>query len=254
MTTVLDILEDLCALAPLELQEDFDNAGFLLGRGGTEVKKALLSLDVTGDVIDEAATLGAQLIISHHPVIFHPLKALTDAEPESELLLRLAERHIAVISMHTNLDIAEGGVNDVLLKLLGAQKEGCLDSSGCGRTGFVPECGMQDFLSLCKTKLQTAGLRFYDAGRPVRHIAVMGGAGGDSIKAAHALGCDTYLTSDIKYHQFLLAKELGINLIDGDHYSTEAPVMSELLDRLSKAFPTVSFRISEVHRQVIRFA
>lgn len=254
MTTVQDIFEDLCRLAPLELQEDFDNAGFLVGRGGTEVKQALLSLDVTGNVIDEAAALGAQLIVSHHPVIFHPVRALTDAEPESELLLRLAEKHIAVISMHTNLDIARGGVNDVLLKLLGAEEEGPLDGSGCGRTGFLPECSMEAFLSLCKTKLQTAGLRYYDAGHPVHHIAVMGGAGGESIKAAFSLGCDTYLTSDIKYHQFLLAKELGINLIDGDHYCTENPVMAVLFERLSQVFPAVSFELSRMHSQVVHFA
>ena len=113
MVTAKDIFEKLCALAPLELQLGFDNSGFLLGRQTAAVTKALLALDITSAVVDEAIEQGVELIISHHPLIFSPLKSVTD-----EKLLRLAQHQIAVISMHTNLDIAQGGVNDALMACL----------------------------------------------------------------------------------------------------------------------------------------
>lgn len=249
-TTVKDILENLCALAPLELQMDFDNSGFLFGRLSAAVTKVLLVLDVTSVVVDEAIEQGAELIVSHHPLIFSPLKSITD-----ERLLRLAQHQIAVISMHTNLDIAKGGVNDALMAALGVQVLGELDDDGCGRVGTLPAAmTMEEFLPFCKAVLKTAGLRYYDCGRPVSKLAVMGGSGGDSLETAYRLGCDTYLTADIKYHQFLEAQELGINLIDGDHFCTENLVIPALARRLGEAFPTIEFHISHRHHQVVCFA
>lgn len=250
MTKVKDIFDELCALAPLELQMDFDNSGFLFGRKESLVSKALLSLDISREVVDEAAELGAELIISHHPLIFSPLKAVTD-----EKLLRLAANNISVISMHTNLDIARGGVNDVLMEALGASVEAPLDQEGCGRIGTLPSSiSMGEFLALCKSALNTKGLRFYDSGKPVKKLAVMGGSGGDSVETAFQLGCDTYLTADIKYHQFLQAAELGINLVDGDHFCTENLVMPVLAARLTEIFKGIEFILSTRHRQVIDFA
>ena len=132
MIKVRDIFDKLREIAPLEYQMGFDNSGFLLGRADSEVERVLLSLDVTEKVVDEAIELGAQLIVSHHPLIFSPLKSIRD-----EKLLKLAENGISVISMHTNLDIAKGGVNDVLLRLLGATGDEVLDDEGCGRVGYL---------------------------------------------------------------------------------------------------------------------
>lgn len=249
MTKVKDIFEDLCALAPLELQLGFDNSGLLFGREESPVTKALLSLDITETVVNEAVELGAELVISHHPLIFSPLKSVTD-----EKLLKLAEHKIAVISMHTNLDITKGGVNDVLMSALGAEVSGGLDEYGCGRVGKLPAAmSMEEFLPFCKSILKSSGLRYYDSGRPVEKLAVMGGSGGDSIADAVRLGCDTYLTADIKYHQFLEAMELGINLIDGDHFCTENLVIPVLASRLEESFPNTQFIISARHRQIISF-
>lgn len=228
----------------------FDNSGFLFGRETASVAKALLALDVTSAVVDEAIEQGVELILSHHPLIFSPLKSVTD-----EKLLRLAQHQIGVISMHTNLDIAQGGVNDVLMAALGAQVQGGLDEYGCGRVGKLEKAmPMEEFLPFCKAVLKTAGLRYYDSGRQVSQLAVMGGSGGDSLETAYRLGCDTYLTADIKYHQFLEAQELGINLIDGDHFCTENLVIPVLAQRLQAAFPETEFTISKRHRQVISFA
>lgn len=249
-TTAKDIFENLCVLAPLELQMGFDNSGFLFGREAATVTKVLLALDVTSAVVDEAIEQGAELIISHHPLIFSPLKSITD-----EKLLRLAQHQIGVVSMHTNLDIAQGGVNDTLMAALGVQVSGGLDEDGCGRVGTLTKAmSMEEFLPFCKAVLKTAGLRYYDSGRPVSQLAVMGGSGGDSLETAYRLGCDTYLTADIKYHQFLEAQELGINLIDGDHFCTENLVIPALVQRLRKAFPEIEFTVSHRHHQVVCFA
>ncbi len=250
MTKVKDIFDELCGLAPLELQMGFDNSGFLFGREKAEVHKVLLSLDITPAVVEEAIDIGAELIISHHPLIFSPLKSITD-----EKLLKLAANNISVISMHTNLDIAKGGVNDVLMEALGAAVEAPLDEQDCGRVGALPKpISMPEFLSLCKDVLKTKGLRYYDSGRPVERLAVMGGSGGDSLETAFQLGCDTYLTADIKYHQFLQAAELGINLVDGDHFCTENLVIPVLAKKLEERFKDLNFIVSGVHHQIVSFA
>ncbi len=249
MTTVSQILDKLDQLAPLELQLPFDNAGFLFGRKEQPVHRALLALDVTPEVIREAADLDAELIISHHPLIFSPLKKITD-----EKLLSLAENRLSVISMHTNLDIAEGGVNDVLLDLLGAKHLDSLDEEQCGRIGMLPDSmPMQDFLVHSKEALGCRGIRYYSSGKPVHKLAVMGGSGGDALETAWQKGCDTYLTADIKYHQFLMAKELGMNLLDADHFYTENPVIPVLSQMLAQSFPDVVFQISKQHDAVISF-
>ena len=254
MNTVREIFEKLCEIAPLSLHLPYDNAGFLLGHGGAIVDKVLLCLDVTNEVVEEATEKGAQLIVSHHPLIWDALKSVTDEEKKNEKLLRLIENRIAVISMHTNLDIAQGGVNDVLISLLGAANEGVFEEEGCGRKGrLAMSMPMQEFLIFCKEKLQTSGLRYHDAGRPVERLAVLGGTGGDALEAAWSCGCDTFVTADVKYHVFLAAKELGINLIDGDHFCMENPVMSVLKDKLRAAFPDAEFVLSERHAQTVRF-
>lgn len=252
--TIVSELEKYCTeLAPWDLQMSFDNAGFLLGDRNASVNKVLLALDITDAVVQEAISCGAQCIISHHPVIFHPLSQLTKT-PENRKILCMIEHHIAAICLHTNLDIADGGVNDVLLSLFSAKKQDVLDTDRCGRIGILPEpLELQEFLQICKKVLHTGGIRYFDAGKQVSRIAVMGGAGGSSVKDAAEKGCDTYLTSDLKYHDFLLASEWGINLIDGDHFCTENPVIGMLKDRLSRAFPEVVFQISSTHKQIISF-
>ncbi|MBR1456309.1 MAG: Nif3-like dinuclear metal center hexameric protein [Oscillospiraceae bacterium] len=253
MKKVYEIFEYLCELAPLELQLDFDNAGFLVGHRNALVSDALVALDITDDVIEEALALGAELIVSHHPVIWDPIKALTDCEPNSRAL-RLAENHLAAICMHTNLDIAQGGVNDVLMARLGGCVEDKFESSGCGRIGRLAEpLAFAQFLHNCKEALHANGLRYYDAGRPVSRLAVMGGAGADMIEDAWRAGCDTYVTSDIKYHQFQKAVDFHINLIDADHFCTENPVMDTVTQRLCKRFPDVNFILSKRHKQLISF-
>lgn len=250
MVRIKDIYNYMNSFAPLELQMDFDNSGFLVGEIDNEVKKVLLALDITMPVIEEAEETDAQLIISHHPVIFRSLKSITD-----EKYLRMIRGAISALCMHTNLDVCDGGVNDVLIEALTGNKAMYkLGDDNCGRVSELEtEISLEDFLAFCKEKLNCAGLRFYDSGRRVKRIGCVGGAGADYLYKAHELGCDTFVSADIKYHEFQAAAELGINLIDADHFCTENPVVYMLRDKLSEAFPEVKFNISSKHRRIISF-
>ena len=156
MATVNDIYAFLNDLAPVRYQMDFDNAGFLVGDGSAAVERVLLALDITNEVIAEAAALHAQLIVSHHPLIFTPLRHATADDLTGRKVLALARHGIAAVCMHTNLDIADGGVNDALMAALGAEVTGGLEPSGtdddgsaltCGRVGRLPEpMALSDFL------------------------------------------------------------------------------------------------------------
>ncbi len=262
MEIVNDIYAFLNEIAPVRYQMDFDNAGFLVGDGGTAVKKALLALDITDDVIAEAVELRAQLILSHHPLIFTPLRHATTDDPAGRKVLALARYGISAICMHTNLDIAAGGVNDALMAALGAEVMGGLEPAGtavdgstltCGRIGKLPEAmTMTEFLPYVAGRLHANGVRYVDGGLPVERLAVCGGSGGNMLELAAAKSCDTFVTADVKYDRFLAAKELGINLIDADHFCTENVIIPVLQAKLQQQFPDVAFNISKVHNQTIQ--
>lgn len=254
MYKVKDILSLLSQKAPVEAALGFDNVGLLVGRQRNYVTRVLIALDITDEVIQEATALGADLIVSHHPLFFE-LKTVSDQSWTAERALTLAENHIAAICMHTNLDAAAGGVNDALMKALGAEVSGILDpESQIGRVGeLLCETSMAEFLPQVKTALCGNGLRYHDAGKPVFKIAVCGGSGGGDIPLAASAGCDTYITADVKYDQFLEAKHLGLNLIDADHFCTENVVIPVLKDWLTSAFPALEVHISRVHGQTARF-
>jgi len=254
MNTVNDILSFLMGKAPADLALDFDNVGLLVGRRSKHVTKVLTALDITDEVIQEAIQQDADLIVSHHPLFFD-LKTVSDQSWTAERALTLAENGIAAICMHTNLDAAAGGVNDALIEALGAKASDVLDpESGIGRVGYLPEATtLNAFLANTKSVLNGNGLRYHDAGKPVHKIAVCGGSGGGDIPLAVSAGCDTYVTADIKYDQFLEAKHLGLNLIDADHFSTENVVVPVIKDWIQATFPDVDVFVSAVHSQTAQF-
>ena len=264
MATVREIYQYLDGLAPFSLQMDFDNAGFLVGRGDRQVDKIPVSLDITEEVVAEAAQLGCQLIVSHHPVIFFPAKSVTDATPDGRILLSLVEHNIAAICAHTNLDAVSGGVNDALARKLGLTnieqlKQDGVDASGrpygigrVGNTAGVPMYAPA-FAAFVKEALGANGVRFVDARRPVRRVAVGGGACADMLKDALALGCDTFVTADVKYNGFLDAKALGVNLIDAGHYPTEQVVVPVLAKWLADGFAKVEVLTTQTHKEVFSY-
>ncbi len=251
MTTVSDILKVLCDFAPLHLAADFDNPGFLVGRGESEVRKVIVALDITGDVIDEAKAVGAELIVAHHPIIFSAEKSVTDRSITGDKVLRMAEAGIAGICMHTNLDFCRDGINDILARLLGIENpmpvEPLEDGTiGGGRYGDCKkEMELSEFLPMLCEKLSSEGVRYHDAGKPVKKLAVGGGSCGEYILEAKRLGCDTIVTADIKHNQFLDAKELSINAIDAGHFATENIVCETLCEIIRKIFPSLSVSIAK---------
>ena len=263
MTTVADILNYIETIAPPYMKESWDNVGLLCGRADRPVKKILVALDPFRSVIDEAVEIGADLIVTHHPLIFgEDVKAVSDSTETGRCLLTLIENGIAAINAHTNLDMAPGGVNDVLAKRLALVNIRVVDPSGTDaegrewgliRMGEVPEQPLEAFLNRVKTLLGCEGLRYADGGKRVHKVCVGGGSCGGFITEAAKHGCDTFVTSDIKYNQFRTAYELGVNLIDAGHFHTENPTMPVLADKLREAFPEVEVIFCENHRDVMRF-
>lgn len=262
MTTVGEVFRFLQEKAPFELQEGFDNAGFLVGREESSINRILVSLDITEQVVREAADQGAQLIVAHHPVIFGGVTSVTDQTVTGRILLSLAENGIAAICAHTNLDAVEGGVNDALALRLGLTDIGQLKQAGIdgrgrpygiGRVGMVPEQPLYDFAIAVKRLLGANGIRLVDGGKGVRMVAVGGGACAEFMADALAQGCDTFVTSDVKYHQFLEARALGLNLVDAGHFPTENVVCPVLQNWLAKRFPQVAVSVSQRHTEVFSY-
>ena len=245
---------------------DFDNVGFLVGRSGSGVSRILVSLDITHDVISEALDSGAELIVSHHPLFFS-LNSVTDADTTGKKVVQLLSGGISAICMHTNLDAARGGTGDALAAAAGiAAENGLTDllaedgklpdgtAYSYGRVGnLISPCSLDEYLGILKKTLNTSGLRYFDAGREVFRVAVVGGSGGNMLHQAMACGCDTFVTADVKYDVFLEAKEVGINLIDGDHFCTENLVVGVLVDKLRGAFPGTEVFASRRQGQTARF-
>lgn len=257
MATVLDILKFMETVAPPGLKESWDNVGLLCGRKERQVKKILVALDPFLPVCREAVEIGADLLVTHHPMIFSPLKAVSESSEAGECALTLIENGIAAINAHTNLDIAPGGVNDVLAAKVGLTNVEVIpmpgQTSGLLRAGTVEEMSLSDFLTRVKSGLGTPVLRYCDAGKPVHKVAVGGGSCGGAMEDALAAGCDTFVTADLKYNQFRDAQYLGLNLIDAGHFYTENPVCAVLAEKLREAFPEVEVVVSPTHADAMRF-
>ena len=262
MPTVHEIEQAIFDWAPRALAEDWDNVGLLCGRAEKEVSRVLVALDPFEGVCREAKERGAELLVTHHPLIFTPLRAATDRDAAGRCLLYLARHDIAAVNAHTNLDCAVGGVNDVLARAIGLSSvrvigEVKTDAQGraCGllRAGTVAETGLAAFAARVKASLDCEGVRYADAGRPVHFVAVGGGACGGELASVAEAGCDTFVTADVKYNQFWDARELGVNLIDAGHFKTENPICGAIAAYLSEKFPRLTVLLSEKHADPIKF-
>ena len=256
MPTVREIEQSLFDFAPKELAMDWDNVGLLVGDPDREVSRVLVALDITEDVAAEALEKHCQLIVAHHPVMnckWLPVQTLREDTPQGRMLRRMARADIAAICMHTNLDAAEGGVNDALAGKLGLNDTKALTEEKIGRIGMLKcEKPLVEFIQDVIKYLGCNGLRYTDCGKPVHRVAVGGGACGDYISQAVAVGCDTFVTSDLSYHEFLDTKAL--NLIDAGHFPTENVICPVILERLQAAFPQLTVVQSTVHdREVIQY-
>ncbi len=257
MPKVSDFLEVLEGFAPLFLKMQGDNVGLLVGDPERAVSRVVLTLDITPAVARAAAEEGAALIVSHHPVIFHPLAAITPADYNGAAVMTLVENRIAAICMHTNLDAAAGGVNDTLAHVLGLQNVSLIDDGGQGilRRGTLPQEMMPaDFAAYVGQRLGCHGVRYSEGTRRVHTVAVCGGAGGghDDAMAALASGCDAYVTAEVKYPVSLELAYAGLTVVDAGHFHTENPVLRTLHALLAKRFPDALFTVS-AHEDPMKF-
>lgn len=250
MSTVQNIADYFEAKVPSSLKLDYDNVGLLCGFPEKEVTKIMIALDITDEVIEEASLLGAELIVSHHPLIFNAIKSVRNDNLTGKKIIALIQKGISAICLHTNLDIVDGGVNDALADAIGATVIGKLE---CGRIAELPaEEPMNLFIERIRNALKVTGLRYYSSGNPVKRIALCGGSGGDLVEKAPSLGCDTVLTGEVKYNHWLDAKALNLNCVDADHFCTENVVIPVLQRLLGEEFPQLDIYISKIHGQTLR--
>lgn len=256
MPSVRDIYVLLDQVFPYNLAEKWDNSGFVCGDKNAEVTSVLISLDITLEVIEEARELGCNLIISHHPIIYDGIKSVTTEDLTGKKLTALIKNNIAAISCHTNLDIAENGVNDTLAKKCGLQNVNVFLDVGTnqflGRIGEVEKTNIADFAEKVKTALGCNGLRYCDGGKAVQKVAVIGGAGGSFYQEAIKAGADTFVSGDCKYSNFLPSYEIGLNLIDAGHFQTENLITEILREALLSHFPNLKI-IASQNKDIIKY-
>ncbi len=229
--TVGDIYHWLDSIAPFETAEGFDNAGLLIGDREKPVSRIILTLDLSETVVQEAVAFGAELIITHHPIIFSPLRRINYQSPFGRMLLGLTGAGISVISAHTNWDKAPGGVGDTLANLLGLTSLQPLDDYVRLGTLETPLTAAA-FAQRVKDALGFAPRWYGDEGRLLRKVAVAGGSYGEGYEPALAAGADAFLTGEVKHHEILDAVAQGLIIFDGGHHATEQPAMPALEKRL----------------------
>jgi dinuclear metal center YbgI/SA1388 family protein len=246
--TVKDLLEILEGIAPVGLAEQWDNVGLMIGKPDQEVTGLLLALDPTEEVLAEAKALGVNAIITHHPLIFHPLKAIYTDQPLGRFLQKALASEISVIGCHTNLDQAANGVNDVLAACLGmkesrplvpkAEPGNSVMNVGFGRLGNLAEpLSRKAFIAKLGEALDLNVLRV--AGQvpdEISTIAVCGGSGSELAETAFAQGAQVYVTGEVKHSTARWAEAAGFCIVDGGHFATENPVVESLADNFRKIF------------------
>lgn len=240
MIKVKDISAYINSFAPYETQCAWDNSGLLVGDSEQQVKKAALCLDLTQETLSQAIEAGADLVITHHPLIFTPQKSFLKGDKAFEL----AVEGMSLISAHTCFDCADGGVNDVLCEVLEISNVKAVASAELTvpmvRMGEVKEQSSLEFAALVASRLGTK-CRVVDCGNSVKRVAVCGGAGMDFYLDAVNAGVDAYVTGEIKHHEMLFAKEKGVTVIEAGHFETENPAMAALKNKLENHFSQVEF-------------
>ena len=217
-----EIINSIESVAPRSAQEAWDNSGMQVGDTGRDIQSVLLTTDITEDVVNEAVLNGCQLIISHHPLLFHGLKQVCGQTPQARIVEMAIKNNIAIYSAHTNLDSVEGGINTKLAERLGVTGYRLLTESGLGAIGKLPEpMPYADFIAHVREILQCTYVRYTRARRAmIETVALCGGSGAEFIEEAINQGADVYLTADCKYHEFQDA-DGRIGLIDIDHWYSE---------------------------------
>ena len=245
--TVKELYENLCEYMPENLSEEWDNDGIMCSSDlSAEVKSVLITLDVTEEVVDYAIERSFDLIISHHPLIFKPVSAITESNHISRKLIKLISNNVSVFSFHTRADKARGGVNDKLCELLGINNAVPFGEGDLGRIGELDEeCELDVFADNVKVALSADSVRVSDGYDTVKRVAVVGGDGKDFVSDAIKAGADTYVSGRLSYNVMEEASERGINLIEAGHYHTEFPITSHFADLVASFDGNIYIEIAD---------
>jgi len=233
-----DIVEYLKKIIPIDLAEPWDNVGLQCGDKNKEIKKIVIALDPSTKAINYAIQREAQLLITHHPLIFSPLKRLVPFEPVGELLITMIKQDIGLFVMHTNLDSIPEGVSDALLFQLNIKSKGILSpkqfpNTGFGRWGEMPEViEAEQFIQLVKQKLQCSVVRVIGQKEKIKKIGVCGGSAGDLIPIALDLGLDAFVIGEIKYHPARLFENIPMLVLEVGHYESEKFILKFLKEKI----------------------
>lgn len=235
---IRELIEKLEVKYPFYLQESWDNSGLQLGNPNKEVKNVLVSLDLEEKGIEKALANDCNLIITHHPYLFSGAKTIDLSKNFYKRLEMAIKNDLTIYAFHTNLDIAWGGLNDNLCKILGIENTGVLENGkeiGLGRYGYIKEKDADDFIKEIKEVLKAEGLVVYgETDKKIRKIAVCGGAGGELIRDALNKSCDLMLTGDVRYHDGMDLSNEGIIIVDAGHFASENHVIYMLKDVIEK--------------------
>ncbi len=243
--TVFEVFDFLNEKFDFSYTMQGDNVGLLVGSGNSIVKGIHVCLDLTDKAISDAVENGANLIVTHHPVIFDGLKTVTS----DSLIYRVIRNDISVISAHTNLDAAEGGINDLLCKMfeltdvIRPEGEGVFFT--VGRVGELPEPISADELAKKISATLNTNVNYVGDNTFIKRLAICSGGGGGLFKQAISTGADAYLTGDCKYDHFMYSHEIGFTLFDAGHFPTEdiiVPVVAKLLREAFEGTP-----VTETH-------
>ncbi|WMJ23041.1 Nif3-like dinuclear metal center hexameric protein [Paludicola sp. MB14-C6] len=238
MITVQDIYQKINEMSPFSLAMGFDNCGLLVGTPNQTVSQCIIALDITNEVIDLAIAKKADLIITHHPIIFHAMKTVTS----NERVFKLIQNNISVISAHTNLDIAQDGVNDILAKRLSLQDVRVLENcDGVVRMGNLqhPMSGTE-FAREVKEKLKAKFVQVVNGSKEVKSVAVCGGSGDDYLQSVIDANIDVLVTGEVDHDVVIDAINNDITLICAGHHYTEAPVLYMLENLMKTHFSSIS--------------
>lgn len=253
MKKIKDIIRIMEEFAPKTLKEDFDNVGLMVGDRNKEVKKILLALDCTLDVIKEAKEKSVDLIITHHPLIFRKPSSITTDTLIGKKIIELIKNDISLYSSHTNLDSAENGLNETIVNLLGystnelieVNKMARNDNEGLGRIVRLEDfVKLEDLIEDIKEKLNVKSLKVVKGCEKVKNIAIINGSGSDFFEKAYKKGADCIITGDTTYHYASDYKELGVSIIDTGHFSSEWIVFLQVINKLTDKLQDIEILIS----------
>jgi len=253
LVQIKSIVSLMNELASEQAAMDFDNCGLLVGKGSSIVKRVLLALDVTTEVINEAVNKDCQMIITHHPLIFKAEKKITDETYQGDLLLKLIGSGISLYSLHTPLDATVGGCNDVLCSVFNVANPIGIDYIAsvdgvqyyCGRVGDV-DTTVDALVNIAMDRLGSRDIRIINGNRDVKKLAICSGAGGSCIEHALRAGADCFITGELSYHDALRIKEAGMSAILCGHYQTEIPVINAVAEYLQDRINVLKYDVDLV--------